>query len=345
MQANFKHVSAKVYDGYFFKSELNIIPDVIVEFPDEVWTFDYVTGTKTDQYQRYLLKKQETYASQGFKSFFLFDESQLVIKEGNRAIALSKGEKGSLRFHPSDKHWEDVLIELSNHFGFEAIVPNQRLQLADHKVHWILCVTDEFNGQKFKISQLEISQFQRSQIPDQWYMIIGRSQSVSFTDLFRYNRDTHQFSWESSQIDAEELNEIVATAEHRHQQIEDDRQAMQEEHERKRRQYEEQRRKNPENGWTFSDIAFGGRVRPSSDFQEPEQYKPTIFDKNTEERVKDCLRVLSIMESTDFPQTNPAFVDRIIECRDDLDLFHRTGELPKRIAGNIQMMKYALQID
>lgn len=59
---NLTRHGAVIKEGYFSKRELKFVPDFIVEWPDdETWTIDYVTGTRSDQYQCYLKNKQKAY--------------------------------------------------------------------------------------------------------------------------------------------------------------------------------------------------------------------------------------------------------------------------------------------
>ncbi|MDF2648229.1 MAG: hypothetical protein K0Q73_4034, partial [Paenibacillus sp.] len=110
LRSNLARFGAKVFDGYLYKADLSLVPDIIVEWPDgAVWSFDYVTGTKNETYQRYLRRKQGAYRDNGFKSYFFFDHSQFFIKTEQKALALSHAEKGALTFLPEHHAWRELL--------------------------------------------------------------------------------------------------------------------------------------------------------------------------------------------------------------------------------------------
>jgi hypothetical protein len=119
-----------VKEGYFSKRDLKYVPDIIVEWPSgEVWTFDYITGTKSEKYQQYISKKQKSYEGNGYKSYFLFDQTQLAQHPNLNALGLGVGEKGSLSFLAADPSRENLIREIVIRFGMEYILGDSRLML------------------------------------------------------------------------------------------------------------------------------------------------------------------------------------------------------------------------
>jgi hypothetical protein len=133
LKSNLSLVGASITDGYLYREELNFIPDIIVEWPSgEVWSFDYVTGTGNPQYQRHLFKKQATYRTKNFKSYFLFDHSQVALKKEQHALALSEAEKGSLQFLQENIVWQgmantDSKVDFNKTVLIEHIYQNNNL--------------------------------------------------------------------------------------------------------------------------------------------------------------------------------------------------------------------------
>jgi len=55
--------------------------------------------------------------------------------------------------------------------------------------------------------------------------------------------------------------------------------------------------------------------------------------------------VLETLKNSDLLISNPGFIDRIMDCQEDIQTYESTGKLPTRVSGYINMMKNALQIE
>lgn len=351
LKSNLSLLGAKVTDGYLYKEELSFIPDIIVEWPSgEVWSFDYVTGTGNPQYQQHLLKKQATYRAKNFKSYFLFDHSQVALKKEQHALALSEAEKGSLQFLPENKVWQGLLEDLAERFGEASLTADSTLKLKDLKVHHLLYVTEEFNGVLYKISQLEIRKpiNNLTEIPDRWFMIVGKDKSLSISELFSYNRDSKSLVWESLEVSSEELNEVANLVDIRYQtklkeekirkdeevrKIDQERLASEKLEAEKLQKYNEQQERLKEKRANF----------PPSQFEMDSDKNQVNRNLSLEEKVSTYNEVLERMRNSERIKTSPLFFDRIKECEADIKIYKETNEQPSRLYSHIEMMKNALQ--
>ncbi|WP_054029136.1 hypothetical protein [Bacillus sp. FJAT-28004] len=336
LQAGLSRTDATVIDGYLHNDDLSYVPDLIVQWPTgEVWSFDYVTGTKSAQYQRYLLKKQDLYHSKQFKSYFLFDHSQIAYKEEQNALALSSSEKGSLSFLQGVPHWEGLLQDLAEEYGDISLVPDRRLQLKNKNVDHLLYVNDEIDGFLYKISQMElrVSTAQLKEIPDQWYMIIGNIKEISNNDIFLFDPHNKAFAWENEEeINTDELNTLVMAIEARHAAI------LKEQNEKE----EEIRKKSLRQKAYFDQQSSVSEVASSYETTTPE-YSPTT-GLTSDESIIHYTAVLNAMRNSSLVVSSPGFLDRIKECEDDIQLYNETGDISDRLQTYIRMMKNALQI-
>ncbi|MGO4695471.1 hypothetical protein AB4Z50_14460 [Paenibacillus sp. 2TAB26] len=320
---------AIVIDGYLHNDDLSYVPDFIAQWPTgEVWTFDYVTGTKNAKYQRYLQKKQELYHSKNFKSYFLFDHSQIAYKEAQNALALSLSEKGSLSFLKGDSPWEGLLHDLAKKYGDISLVPDRRLKLKNKDVDLLLYVNDEIDGYLYKISQLELRQItdQLSEIPDQWYMIIGSSKHISNNDLFLFDARSKSFTWENDQVTNDELSEMVMIIEAR-------RAAHSKE--------EELRKQSIKKQAYYTQQPSAAEVASSYEFTTIDSSPSNA--SNIDESINHYIAILNEMRNSSLVESAPGFSVRIKECEEDIQLYRNTGDISDRLHTYIRMMKNALQ--
>lgn len=330
LQAGLSRTDATVIEGYLHNEELNYVPDLIVQWPTgDVWTFDYVTGTKSAQYQRYLLKKQELYRSKKFKSYFLFDHSQIANKEEQHALALSLAEKGSLSFLQGVPHWEGLLQDLADKYGDTPLVSDRRLKLKNKDVDRLLYVNDEIDGFLYKISQLELREKteQLTEIPDRWYMIIGNIKQIPNNDLFLFDQYNKAFTWENEvEVSTDELNTLVMAIEARHAAMLKEQEELKKKSIKKQAYYAEQP--------SDSEIAASYEIIDSS---------PTSI-LNSSDLINHYQAVLNELRNSSLVDSSPGFLDRIKECEDDIKLYTETGNISDRLHTLIRMMKGALKI-
>lgn len=334
LQSSLSRVGATVIDGYLHNEDLNFVPDIIARWPSgDTWTFDYVTGTKSTSYQRYLMNKQETYRSKNFKSYFYFDHSQFTYKEDQQAIALSAGEKGSLSFIEEDKLWNGLLEDLAEAYGELSLAPYFELALTNMKVQRLLYVTDDIDAILYKITQLQLRPVVKRlrEIPDRWYMIIGKPNQIPLNDLFTYNKETKVFGWEMMDVETDELEEFAKLIESRNQTLLNKDAILREV---EAFQISED---------LHSYIKANHKPKQESRKEMQASYPATVNTLQKEDQLTYYINVLEKMRNSMLLQSAPGFIERIKECEEDIHIYNESGELSKRIHTIIRMMENAMQ--
>jgi hypothetical protein len=341
LKAALSRRGALVTDGYLYKSELRFIPDVIVQWPDgSVWSFDYITGTKSAKYQSYLVKKQNAYREKGFKSYFFFDAEMIAPYRANyvTALALTPAERGALEFLPRNHAWEGIIEDIIDTYGDEnLLVTGPELMLRDRLLYRLMYFTTDFGGILYKVSPLKLRpNVNRPPLPEQWYISIGEKQQIPIDELFKLHVEKKTFTWESDEINEHEFFQFTRRIEDRYKaELE---QKEKEEKERKQREEEERKLQEDEKRRREDEIERQNANMSRRTYMETLQRKRQAYKK-----INDYLATIKRMKhETELLESAPGFIERIKEAEEDIRTFQKTGIVPKRIEGIISMMKYAM---
>ncbi len=349
LKANLSLSGAIVQDGYLYKEDLKFVPDIMITWPSgEIWTFDYVTGTRSSTYQRYLTNKQSLYRGQKFKSYFLFDEGMLSKLE-EHAISLSEGEKGALLFLGLDEVWKEILQDVEKRYGRKAMSPNEKVLLKNFDVNRIMYVNDEMEGLFYRLTEIKVASGSIvKQIPDMWYCIIGEPARVSLPSMFSYNRTKHVFVWEEPNIAGDELHNYVRMVEERREEeIRKEGVRKQLELEKKRKiaiQLENESRLKLEQlreEAARKTVDHNKQIDDSADLQLSSIEKEPI---PTDSQLVNYYR--SIMERVrqrpDLLKAAPGFEERFMDIEAGIQEYLEVGQFPYQVRTYINMMEAAL---
>ncbi|MFD2614732.1 hypothetical protein [Paenibacillus gansuensis] len=327
LKANLTPHGASVIAGYMLKQDLKFVPDCIIIWPDnEIYSFDYITGTKSKAYQTYLINKMQAYNEHGIKSYFLFDNDLRTI-HGN-TLAVSHAEKASLTLHERDKEWEEILTDLVTRYGHDAVLQNMNLELADLNVNRIMYVSENFDGTLYKICLIKSAPYYNREIPDQWYFILGKPKGIAFQSMFSFEREVRKFHWELPNIEPEELTSFTAKME-----LWINEQSQPEEQEAFTVDQTAHSEKLQENTW----------IKHLNHFKQTTETTKITTSPDTSERIEYYKLVMNRMKES--PYYSPEFQKRMTECEEDIQRWELNGIVEDRLVGAIRMMEIPLKLN
>ncbi|MGU3473182.1 hypothetical protein ACLBWT_18795 [Paenibacillus sp. D51F] len=119
LEGQLKIRGVTVQEGYMYRSQLRIVPDFILSFPDgSIWSVDYVTGKREDEsYKNYISKRTKIYRSAGFKPHYFIDFSWIADIPERSIVALYLAEMQMKSHSKVDTHWSEFVQEFIDVFG------------------------------------------------------------------------------------------------------------------------------------------------------------------------------------------------------------------------------------
>ncbi|WP_240416460.1 hypothetical protein [Paenibacillus periandrae] len=343
----------EVQDGYLYKQRLNIIPDLILYFPDgQVWAIDYITGTKTDQnYHNFLRKRIQTYADQGFRSFFLIDEEWYSPHMEKPVLSLYRSEFLMLRSTEYDQIWKEKIESIVRLYGENSLIV---LQSSETIRPYTVLTMMYVNMSKLTALMVRcVPIISRSDSTVGWAYMPHEAVPLQLDQIVTLNDRGTDFRWfapnelsmrdELKQRAQNAYEELNAKLERERMEKEEEAKRLNEQAEKAAREYKQRQEAKTRVQQVYRDeVAAAYDVK--QDAQSSSQIRADAFGK-----VEYYRFLLARFRLSEYLKAYPVFHEHIERCQSIIDQADRDGEISREawssLYSQMENMKNALKVE